>query len=121
MSQRSAFIFTRRPDYQTLYLTYFIYDNMSTYLTTLYPQYELDKLDVINRETLEVVVQHLSKVAKADNKMDIDNIALLFGQVLLWPDNEVPMDFGMLAGEGALVGLWGRSTTIKYLQRPPRM
>ena len=88
-------------------------------MTTLYHQYELDKLDVINRETLEVVVQHLSRVAKADNKMDIDNIALLFGQVLLWPDNEVPMDFGMLAGEGTQP--WGRSRTIKYLQRPPKM
>ena len=54
---------------------------------------------MINRETLEVVVKHLSRVAKADNKMDIDNIAVLFGQVLLWPDNEIPMDFGMLAGE----------------------
>merc|ERR1711971_436531 len=58
---------------------------------------ELEKLDLINRETLEVVVKHLSRVAKAENKMDVDNIALLFGQVLLWPDNEVPMDFGMLA------------------------
>ena len=87
----------------------------------LVPQYELDKLDVINRETLEVVVLHLSKVAKADNKMDIDNIALLFGQVLLWPDNEVPMDFGMLAGEERQARLGVRSTTIKYLQRPPKM
>ena len=57
----------------------------------------MEKLDLINRETLEVVVKHLSLVAKAENKMDIDNIAMLFGQVLLWPDNEVPMDFGMLA------------------------
>ena len=67
----------------------------------IYSKYELEKLDVINRETLEVVVKHLTRVAKADNKMDIDNIAVLFGQVLLWPDNEIPMDFGMLAGEGS--------------------
>ena len=53
---------------------------------------------MINRETLEVVLKHLSRVAKADNKMDIDNIAMLFGQVLLWPDDQKPMDFGMLAG-----------------------
>ena len=60
--------------------------------------YELDKLEVINKETLEVVVQHLGRVAEAGNKMDTDNLSLLFGQVLLWPDNEVPMDFKIIAG-----------------------
>ena len=75
---------------------------------------------MINRETLEVVLNHLSRVAKADNKMDIDNIALLFGQVLLWPDNEAPMDFGMLAGEGTQPG--SDSDLDKYnLQRPQKM
>ena len=52
----------------------------------------------MNRETLEVVVQHLSRVAAAENKMDTDNLALLFGQVLLWPDSEGPMDFKIIAG-----------------------
>ena len=83
-------------------------------------QCELEKLEVVNRETLEVVVNHLSRVAKADNKMDIDNIALLFGQVLLWPDNEVPMDFGMLAGEGTQPGS-GSDLDKYYLQRPQKM
>ena len=86
-----------------------------------YRQYELDKLEVINRETLEVVVQHLGRVAKADNKMDIDNLALLFGQVLLWPDNEEPMDFKMIAGL-TFVPLRFDSFLYKiYLQRPPKM
>ena len=53
---------------------------------------------MVNRETLEVVVQHLSRVAAAENKMDTDNLALLFGQVLLWPDSEGPMDFKIIAG-----------------------
>lgn len=47
----------------------------------------LDKLDIIERDTLEVVVHHLAKVASADNKMDVDNLAIVFGQVLLWPDS----------------------------------
>ena len=67
---------------------------------------------MINRETLEVVVKHLTRVAKADNKMDIDNIALLFGQVLLWPDSEVPMDFGMLAEAAKNVKI--ADTLIRY-------
>ena len=43
-------------------------------------------------------MQHLSRVAAAENKMDTDNLALLFGQVLLWPDSDGPMDIRVLAG-----------------------
>lgn len=57
----------------------------------------LDKLDIIERDTLEVVVRHLGKVAKAKNKMDIDNLGLLFGQVLLWPDPLAPLDMKLIA------------------------
>ena len=47
----------------------------------------IDKLDIIERDTLEVAVHHLAKVAAADNKMDVDNLAIVFGQVFLWPDS----------------------------------
>jgi len=57
----------------------------------------LDKLDIIERDTLEVVVRHLGKVAKAKNKMDVDNLGLLFGQVLLWPDPLAPLDMKLIA------------------------
>jgi len=57
----------------------------------------LDKLDIVERDTLEVVVKHLAKVAKAKNKMDIDNLGLLFGQVLLWPDPLAPLDMKLIA------------------------
>ena len=32
--------------------------------------------------TLEVLVMHLGRVAEAANRMDIDNLGLLFGQVM---------------------------------------
>jgi len=57
----------------------------------------LDKLDVVERDTLEVVSRHLGKVAKAPNKMDVDNLGLLFGQVLLWPDPQAPLDMKLIA------------------------
>ena len=47
---------------------------------------------------MEVVVRHLGKVAKANNKMDVDNLGLLFGQVLLWPDPNAPLDMKLIAG-----------------------
>jgi len=37
------------------------------------------------------------RVAEVTNKMDVDNLALLFGQVLLWPDASIPMDFKLMA------------------------
>lgn len=43
-------------------------------------------------DCLEVLVLHLGKVAQAVNRMDIDNLGLLFGQVLLWPDPNAPVD-----------------------------
>ena len=46
-----------------------------------------------------MVVRHLGKVAKAKNKMDIDNLGLLFGQVLLWPDPLAPLDMKLIAGK----------------------
>ena len=33
--------------------------------------------------TLEVLVMHLGRVAEAANRMDIDNLGLLFGQVMM--------------------------------------
>eukprot|EP00092_Neocalanus_flemingeri_P014913 GFUD01016107.1.p1 GENE.GFUD01016107.1~~GFUD01016107.1.p1 ORF type:complete len:288 (+),score=92.06 GFUD01016107.1:716-1579(+) len=57
----------------------------------------LDQLDIVERDTLEVVVRHLGKVAKASNKMDVDNLGLLFGQVLLWPDPLAPLDMKLIA------------------------
>jgi len=57
----------------------------------------LDKLDIVERDTLEVVVRHLGKVAKANNKMDIENLGLLFGQVFLWPDPNAPLDMKLIA------------------------
>ena len=52
----------------------------------------------VERDTLEVVVRHVGRVAEVTNKMDVDNLALLFGQVLLWPDASIPMDFKLMAG-----------------------
>merc|ERR1712156_1349773 len=46
--------------------------------------------------TLEVLVMHLGRVAEAANRMDIDNLGLLFGQVLLWPDPMAPVDMKFL-------------------------
>jgi len=57
----------------------------------------LDQLDIVERDTLEVVVRHLGKVARASNKMDVDNLGLLFGQVLLWPDPNAPLDMKLIA------------------------
>ena len=34
-------------------------------------------------DTLEVVVMHLGRVAEADNRMDVENLGLLFGQVMI--------------------------------------
>ena len=34
-------------------------------------------------DTLEVLVMHLGKVAEADNRMDVENLGLLFGQVMI--------------------------------------
>ena len=58
----------------------------------------INNLDTIERDTLEVIVHHLGRVAEADNKMDVENLATLFGQVLLWPDMNTPLDFKQLAG-----------------------
>jgi len=57
----------------------------------------LDQLEEIERDTLEVLAHHLGKVARANNKMDIDNLGLLFGQVLLWPDPGAPLDMKLIA------------------------
>jgi len=57
----------------------------------------LDQLETVERDTLEVVVQHLGRVAKAPNKMDVENLGLLFGQVLLWPDPAAPLDMKLIA------------------------
>ena len=34
-------------------------------------------------DTLEALVMHLGRVAEADNRMDIENLGLLFGQVMI--------------------------------------
>ena len=52
----------------------------------------------MERDTLEVVVRHVARVAEVANKMDVDNLALLFGQVLLWPDPNIPVDLSLITG-----------------------
>ena len=43
----------------------------------------LEKIDCpVVMDTLEVLAMHLGRVAEADNRMDIDNLGLLFGQVI---------------------------------------
>ena len=45
-------------------------------------QVVLAKIDsTVVLDTLEVLVMHLGRVAEADNRMDIENLGLLFGQV----------------------------------------
>ena len=39
-----------------------------------------------------------NQVAGLDNKMDASNLGLLFGQVLLWPDLNTPVDTKYLLG-----------------------
>ena len=58
----------------------------------------MGKLELPERDTLCAVVHHLGRVAAADNKMDVDNLALLFGQVLLWPNPQAPLDMKLIAG-----------------------
>ena len=55
-----------------------------------------------SRDTLEVVVRHLARVAEVANKMDVDNLALLFGQVILWPDPNIPVDLNLITGKNPL-------------------
>ena len=69
-------------------------------------------------DTLEVLVMHLGRVAEADNRMDIENLGLLFGQVmiemiqkhfiysskcplqgLIWPDPTAPVDMQFFSGK----------------------
>jgi len=58
----------------------------------------LDKINCpVVYATLEVLVMHLGRVAEAANRMDIDNLGLLFGQVLLWPDPMAPVDMKFLS------------------------
>lgn len=51
----------------------------------------------VTLDCLEVLVMHLGRVADAANRMDIDNLGLLFGQVLLWPDPNAPVDMKFLS------------------------
>merc|ERR1712037_537287 len=46
-------------------------------------------------KSMEVML--LGRVAEAANRMDIDNLGLLFGQVLLWPDPMAPVDMKFLS------------------------
>ena len=57
-----------------------------------------EELRLVERDTLEVVVRHVARVAEVANKMDVDNLALLFGQVLLWPDPNLPVDLSLITG-----------------------
>ena len=57
-----------------------------------------EELRLVERDTLEVVVRHVARVAEVANKMDVDNLALLFGQVLLWPDPNIPVDLSLITG-----------------------
>ena len=47
-------------------------------------QVVLSKIDCpVVSDTLEVLVMHLGRVAEADNRMDVENLGLLFGQVMI--------------------------------------
>ena len=48
-------------------------------------------------DTLEVLAMHLGRVAEADNRMDIDNLGLLFGQVIVEVFN-FPVNLVMMLG-----------------------
>ena len=61
-------------------------------------QHITEELRLVERDTLEVVVRHVARVAEVANKMDVDNLALLFGQVLLWPDPSIPVDLSLITG-----------------------
>ena len=53
-------------------------------LSTCHMQVMLDKINCpVVYATLEVLVMHLGRVAEAANRMDIDNLGLLFGQVMM--------------------------------------
>ena len=78
----------------------------------------IDKLDIIERDTLEVAVHHLAKVAAADNKMDVDNLAIVFGQVFLWPDSTSE---GMAYVAGEISSPVVTIFTIVSLQNAPEM
>ena len=53
-------------------------------LSRCHMQVMLDKINCpVVYATLEVLVMHLGRVAEAANRMDIDNLGLLFGQVLM--------------------------------------
>ena len=53
-------------------------------LVTVLMQVMLDKINCpVVYATLEVLVMHLGRVAEAANRMDIDNLGLLFGQVMV--------------------------------------
>ena len=55
----------------------------SKVLPTCNMQVMLDKINCpVVYATLEVLVMHLGRVAEAANRMDIDNLGLLFGQVM---------------------------------------
>lgn len=69
-------------------------ENVATSLSMI-----TEELGLIERDTLEVVVRHLARVAEVANKMDVDNLALLFGQVLLWPDPSIPVDLSLITGK----------------------
>ena len=62
----------------------------------------IEELRLVERDTLEVVVRHLARVAEVANKMDVDNLALLFGQVILWPDPNIPVDLNLITGKNPL-------------------
>jgi len=58
----------------------------------------LEKIDCpVVMDTLEVLAMHLGRVAEADNRMDVDNLGLLFGQGFLWPDPTAPVDMQFFA------------------------
>jgi hypothetical protein len=56
------------------------------------------ELSEVERDTLALLCLHLERVCAADNKMGADNLAMIFGLVLIWPDPNAPLNLALAAG-----------------------
>ena len=55
---------------------------ISSFTDLLFMQVFLDKINCpVVYANLEVLVMHLGRVAEADNRMSVENLGLIFGQV----------------------------------------
>jgi RhoGAP domain len=58
----------------------------------------IDQLSRVEADTLGLVCRHLERVREADNKMGVDNLAMIFGLVLIWPDPNAPLNLALATG-----------------------